>query len=143
VYSAEALETQRRVLGNEHPYTLTSIVNMGGQLMSQGKYDEAQVYLAEALEGFRRVLGNEHPSTLISIVNMGGQLMNQGKYDEAQVYLAEALEGFRRVLGNEHPHTLYSINALVELYDAWEKPEEAKKYRDMLPEEDAATEDSE
>jgi tetratricopeptide (TPR) repeat protein len=143
VYSAEALETQRRVLGNEHPNTLTSIVNMGGQLMSQGKYDEAQVYLAEALEGFRRVLGNEHPSTLISIVNMGGQLMNQGKYDEAQVYLAEALEGFRRVLGNEHPHTLYSINALVELYDAWKKPEEAKKYRDMLPEEDAATEDSE
>jgi serine/threonine protein kinase/Tfp pilus assembly protein PilF len=142
VYSAEALETRRRVLGNEHPSTQTSINNMGVLLGDQGKYDEAQVYSAEALETRRRILGNEHPDTLASIHNMGGLLMKQGKYDEAQVYYLEALEGYRNVLGDEHPHTLKCINSLIELYDAWDKPEEAKKYRDMLPEEDAATEDS-
>jgi hypothetical protein len=31
---------------------------------------------------------------------------------------------------------------LVELYDDWDKPEEAQKYRDMLPEEDAVTDDT-
>ena len=142
-YFAEAMEGFRRILGNEHPSTLMSVVNMGNLLLDQGKYDEAQVYYTEALEGFRRVLGDEHRETLVSIVNMGVLLFGQGKYDEAQVYYTEALEGFRRVLGDEHPSTLYSITALAELYDAWDKPEEAQKYRDMLPEEDTATEDSE
>jgi tetratricopeptide (TPR) repeat protein len=64
---------------------------------------------------------------------MGNLLKDQGKYNEAEVYYLEALEGFRRVLGNEHPYTLYSINALAGLYDALGKPEEAKKYREMLP----------
>jgi tetratricopeptide (TPR) repeat protein len=73
---------------------------------------------------------------------MGLLLKSQGKLDEAEVYYTEALEGFRRVLGNEHPYTLYSINDLAELYDAWGKPEEAQKYRDMLPEEDAVPEDT-
>jgi len=57
-------------------------------------------------------------------------------------YYVEALETNRRVQGDEHPDTLISINFLIGLYDAWDKPGEAKKYRDMLPEEDAATEDS-
>ncbi len=99
-------------------------------------------YYVEALETRRRVLGNEHPSTLASINNMGSLLYKQGKYDEAEVYYTEALEGRRRVLGDKHPQTLDSINDLAELYDAWGKPEEAQKYRDMLPEEDAVTEDT-
>jgi len=115
---------------------------IGNTYQALGKYDEAEGHLVESLAIYRRVLGNEHPSTLNSIGNMGNLLSDQGKYDEAEVYYTEALEGFRRVLGNEHPYTLYSINALAELYDAWDKPEEAQKYREMLPEEDAPTEDT-
>ena len=73
---------------------------------------------------------------------MGELFADQGKYDEAQVYYTEALEGFRCVLDDAHPYTLITINALIRLYDAWDKPKEAQKYRDMLPEEDAVTEDS-
>jgi len=115
---------------------------IGNTYQALGKYDEAEGHLVESSAIYRRVLGNEHPSTLNSIGNMGNLLSDQGKYDEAEVYYTEALEGFRRVLGNEHPYTLYSINALAELYDAWDKPEEAQKYREMLPEEDAPTEDT-
>jgi hypothetical protein len=28
--------------------------------------------------------------------------------------------------------TLWSIRSLIKLYDAWDKPEEAQQYRDML-----------
>jgi hypothetical protein len=38
----------------------------------------------------------------------------------------------RRVLGDEHPDTLVSINALIKLYDAWDKPEQTQQYREML-----------
>jgi len=32
-------------------------------------------------------------------------------------------------LGPQHPHTLASIKNLIELYEAWNKPEEAQKWR--------------
>jgi tetratricopeptide (TPR) repeat protein len=66
-YYVEALETRRRVLGDEHPNTLNSIGNMGNLLYMQGKYEEAMPYYVEALETSRRVLGDEHSSTLWSI----------------------------------------------------------------------------
>lgn len=63
---------------------------------------------------------------------MGSLLRAQGKYDEAMPYSVEALETTRRIQGDTHPDTLWSIRSLIKLYDAWDKPEEAQKYRDML-----------
>jgi hypothetical protein len=37
-----ALEGYEKVLGPEHPHTLTSINNLGNVLKSQGKYEEAE-----------------------------------------------------------------------------------------------------
>jgi hypothetical protein len=34
---------------------------------------------------------------------------------------------------NNHPGTLESRNDLIELYEAWNKPEEADKWRAKLP----------
>ena len=42
----------------------------------------------------------------------------------------------RRVFGDEYSsHIESTIKLLIQLYDDWGKPEEAEKYRDMLPEE--------
>src|SRR5262249_40086656 len=62
-----ALATRRKVLGEEHPDTLSSINSMGILLQRQGKLSEAESYYREAMEKRRRVLGNEHPDTLQSI----------------------------------------------------------------------------
>jgi len=35
--------------------------------------------------------------------------------------------GDRLTLGDTHPHTLESWNRLIELYEAWNKPEKAKE----------------
>jgi len=57
----------------------------------------------------------------------------QGRYDEAEKLLLEAVEGRRLKLGDTHPHSLESMNNLIELYEAWAKPEEAKEWRAKLP----------
>jgi tetratricopeptide (TPR) repeat protein len=90
-YYRDALEKRRRVLGEEHPDTLTSINNMGVLLESQGKLAEAEPYYRDALEKRRRVLGEEHPDTLSSINNMGVLLQSQGK-DREVLDLAEPFE---------------------------------------------------
>jgi hypothetical protein len=42
------------------------------------------------------------------------------------------LKGRRLKLGNTHPRTRESLNNLIDLYEAWNKPEEAKEWRGKL-----------
>ncbi len=53
-------------------------------------------------------------------------------YDKAEPLLIQALEGRRLKLGDTHPHTLESWNNLIELYEAWDKPEKAEEWRAKL-----------
>ncbi|KAJ4179575.1 hypothetical protein NW767_014587 [Fusarium falciforme] len=110
-----ALEGREKVLGREHPHTLTSVNNLGLVLQSQGKYEEAEQMHRRALEASEKVLGREHPDTLTSVGNLGSVLQHQGKYEEAEPMNRRALEGYEKVLGREHPDTLTSINNLAYL----------------------------
>jgi serine/threonine protein kinase/tetratricopeptide (TPR) repeat protein len=123
-----ALAIRRRVLGDDHPDTLSSISLMGFVLQAQGKLAEAGVYFGEALERSRRVLGKDNPLTLNSINSMGLLLHEQGKLDEAESHYREALEGRRRTLGEEHPETLSSINNMGFLRQAQGRLAEAEIY---------------
>jgi hypothetical protein len=60
----EVLEARKRVLGAEHPDTLTSANNLAASLADQGKYAEAERMLHAALASHRRLLGPAHPYTL-------------------------------------------------------------------------------
>ena len=41
--------------------------------------------------------------------------------------------GTRLKLGDDHPYTVNFINNLVQLYEAWGKPEKAEEWRAKLP----------
>jgi tetratricopeptide (TPR) repeat protein len=91
--SRDALDGREKVLGLEHPDTLTSVSNLGSVLKSQGKYEQAEAMHRRALEGREKVLGLEHPHTLISVRNLGSLLERQGKYGEAEATHRQMLEG--------------------------------------------------
>ena len=59
----DLLDVQRRVLGLDHPHTLTTTGNLASSLCGQGKYAEAEQLGRELLGVERRVLGPEHPNT--------------------------------------------------------------------------------
>jgi hypothetical protein len=65
-------ETKRRlrVLGQEHPDTLTSMSNLASTYQRQGRWKEAEDLKVQVIEASKRVLGQEHPFTLISISNL-------------------------------------------------------------------------
>jgi Tfp pilus assembly protein PilF len=87
-----ALEGSEKMLGREHPHTLTSLNNLGSVLSKQGKYEEAEAMHRRALEGYEKVLGREHPHTLTSLNNLGSVLSRQGKYDEAEAMYQRAFK---------------------------------------------------
>jgi hypothetical protein len=53
-------------------------------------------------------------------------------YDKAESLLLKATEGRRLKLGDTHPHTIESCHNLIDLYEAWNKPEKAKEWRATL-----------
>jgi hypothetical protein len=47
----KVLETQRKVLGEQHPDTLTSMGNLGSSFLSQRKFAQAESLLVSSYEG--------------------------------------------------------------------------------------------
>jgi len=104
-----ALEILQRVLGLEHPDTLSSMNNLGLILWKELRYPEAESLDRKTLDLRRRVLGPEHPETLKSMSNLALVLNDQGHYAEAEKLDRERIEVEKRVLGPEHPDTLASM----------------------------------
>ncbi|MHC4472536.1 MAG: tetratricopeptide repeat protein [Planctomycetota bacterium] len=127
-----ALKDRRRVLGDEHPDTLRSLMAMGDLLVDR-RPAEAELYYREALESRRRVLGDEHWDTVIPIHYLGYALHEQGKLTDAEPYFLEALEKFRRIVGNENPLTLTALHNFGRLLHAQGRLIDAEScYREVL-----------
>ena len=56
----ECLDTQSRVLGGDHPDTLTTIFNLSVFHMEQGRLDEALELALRYKEGCESVFGVDH-----------------------------------------------------------------------------------
>ncbi|MDH3254004.1 MAG: serine/threonine-protein kinase [Acidobacteriota bacterium] len=111
-----ALETRKRVLGDEHPETLSSINNLASLYQNQGRYAEAEPLYLTNIEAQKRVLGDDHLQTLSSMNNLAILYKNQGRLDEAEPLSLKTLESRKRVLGDDHPHTIASMSNLGNLY---------------------------
>ena len=76
------LSVKRRVLGEEHPDTLSSMNNLACALRKAGQYAEAIEMHRTVLSVRRRVLGEEHPNTLGSMNNLAFALDDAGQHAE-------------------------------------------------------------
>ena len=121
-----ALETRKRVLGDEHPDTLSSMNNLAVLYWNQGRYDEAEPLYLETLETRKRVLGDDHPDTLSSMNNLADPVLEPGPLRRGRAAPPETLETRKRVLGDDHPNTLRSMNNLAILYDDQGRYDEAE-----------------
>jgi len=130
---SRALETRRRVLGEESEETIRSRGASGDLLRAEGKLAEAEPILRDALERSRRALGAEHPFTLVSLNNLGYVHHLQGRNEDAERLCREALGAMRRVFGEGHRETLTTQGNLALALQALGRLEEAEAvYRDSL-----------
>jgi len=122
------LEALERLLGSEHPYTLSTINSLGMLYKAKGDYEQAEAYYSRCLEARERLLGPEHPATLSTIGNLGLLYLDNGDYEQAENYCKRDLEACERLLGREHPDALNSVNNLGILYKAKGDYEQAEAY---------------
>ena len=89
---AEALAAQRRVMGDSHPFTLSSINSLAVLYLMQSRYEEAEPLFRESLSGKRRSLGESHPSTLKTTYNLACLTAIGGRNREALDLLTQAAD---------------------------------------------------
>ena len=128
----KALELRRQVLGEDHPYAIDSLRGLGLLRADQGRYEEAEKLLTESLERRRRVQGPVHERAIRNMVHLGWVYTEQQRYNEAETLLLDAFGLSQRVLGPLDRSTIGSIGKIVELYEAWGKPEKAEEWRAKL-----------
>jgi Tetratricopeptide repeat len=63
----QVMETRKRVLGQEHPGTLTSMNNLAFTLKSQGRDEKAVALMVQCVNLRKMKLGVDHPHTKSSL----------------------------------------------------------------------------
>ena len=103
---AALLPIRERVLGAEHPDTLTTRDNLAYWTGKAGDAAAARDQYAALLPIRERVLGPEHPDTLTARANLAPWTGQAGDAAGARDQYAALLPVHERVLGAEHPDTL-------------------------------------
>ena len=125
VRASAATDMQKRVLGLEHPQTLSSMDLLALTYSRMNRLDDAEKLNVQVLETRKRVLRPEHPHTLNSMNNLAGIYFKQYRWKEAEKLHMQVLETHKRVLGPEHPVTLINMNNLAILYNEQNRHSEA------------------
>jgi len=121
-----ALELRRGQLGEEHPDTLKSMIDLGYQYMNQYNFKMGESLFSKVLEIRRRVLGEEHLDTLSSMHDLATAYSWLGRYKEAEALRVKVLENRRRILGKEHPEVRGSMFVLADIYQVQGRYSEAE-----------------
>ena len=119
--------TRKRVLGEEHPDTLTSMENLASTYRNLGRWKKAEQLGVQVSETRKKVLGEEHPETLESMGKLALTYSNQGRWKEAEHLQVQVLETRKRVLKEEHSDTLESMGNLASTYSNQGRWKEAEQ----------------
>jgi len=75
---------RRRVLGAEHPSTLTSMSNLASTYSNRRQWKEAEELEMQVIETSLRVLGTDHLDTITSMSKLVSMYEEQRKWKEAE-----------------------------------------------------------
>jgi serine/threonine protein kinase len=112
---------------------LFGLSGLGSNLVQQQKYADAEPILRESVA----ILQKNHPEiweTFRAQSVLGAALLGQQKYTEAERHLVQGYQGMKTLEKSQHNSDGPSeaLERLVQLYDAWDKPDEAAKWRKKL-----------
>jgi serine/threonine protein kinase len=128
----KALELAQNVLDEEHPEIVGCMSNLASVNLKLGLYDEAEPLFTKAVYIRRRVLGKDAFETGYSMGFLSLVYYLQGRFSEAEALHLEMLEVERNKLGEDYMNydiTHEVMGGLIEIYEAWDKPQQAIEWR--------------
>jgi serine/threonine-protein kinase len=128
----QSLAMRRKQFGDEHPEVGTALHNLGSLLYRRGEYDQSENLQRQAIAVHQKSLKPDHWMIHRNRRELGACLIKLKRYGEAEEELLTAHAGLKAALGNQHERTQRAVSLLVELYEAWGKPGQAKPFRALL-----------
>ena len=125
----DAMQIQQRALPAEHIDLVRSRVTLGKILMRTGELEKAESYIRPAVEKLVLTLPQGHLLIAGAQGPLGECLLMQERYEEAEPLLIASHDAFSAKVGTKDPRTRDARARLVRLYEAWNKPNEAGRYR--------------
>ncbi|HXJ58546.1 MAG TPA: tetratricopeptide repeat protein [Verrucomicrobiae bacterium] len=130
------LTAQRRTHSAEGATIATTLGQLGDALLRQEKYADAEKVLQERLD----ILKKKQPGLSVTFVaqsSLGLAFLRQNKLTEAELQLLQAYEGLQQRAAKKPSAARAqpiqdTAERLVQLYEAWGKPEQASEWRRKL-----------
>ena len=115
---AQTLEAQQRTLGPQHPYALESAFALADVYNAEGRYTEAETLAQAVVTTYERTKFQDAESVAAARVALGRALGGLKRYPQAERQLLDAEHLLATTKGLPRKKCL---QALVTLYDAWDK----------------------
>ncbi|MGD2110312.1 MAG: serine/threonine-protein kinase [Phycisphaerae bacterium] len=125
----ETLAAARDVFGERHPRIAQIQTEIGALLVRKGDHTAAEAAFREATAISSDSLGSDHWRTGNVRSHLGECLTKLERYAEAEQELLEADRVLKAALRPSHRRTIRNADRLVALYEAWGRPENARKWR--------------
>jgi hypothetical protein len=97
------MDMRKKLLGAEHPDTLSSMGNLASTYQNQGRWNEAEKLEVQVMDMRKKLLGAEHPHTLTSMANLASTYRNQGRWNEAGKLEVQVMD-MRKKRTSRHTH---------------------------------------
>ena len=125
----ETLRIYRETFGIHYDNYPTALITKGLSQAKTGQVEEGEGVLREAVKIRTESLPKEHYWVALANSALGECLTIQRRYDEAEPLLVGSYESLKHSQGPSNPRTRLALQRLVELYENWQKPDLAVKYR--------------
>jgi eukaryotic-like serine/threonine-protein kinase len=131
-YAAQALAGRRHALGPEHPDAMASAADLALAYVSQGKFAASEPLAREAMEFDRKKQPDDWQRFRAETL-LGASVAGQKKYAEAEPLLLEGYQGMAarkdRMTAPDWYHLDRAREWIVQLYQAWGKPEKSAEWK--------------
>ena len=125
----EAVEARRQAFGDDDQSVAAWLHDAASCAFLEQDYDEAARLVREAFTLRRELLGRDAELTLQSMVATARSLEGAGRFEEAEELALELHELLVEKDGFESDRVDRSRGRLVQLYEAWGRPDEAALWR--------------
>ncbi|MFN2624135.1 MAG: protein kinase [Chthoniobacterales bacterium] len=124
-----SLALLHKYLRPENPSIASTDVTLGLALTREHKAIEGEPYLREALAIRRKVLLKDDLMILYAASALGECLTVQKRYADAEPLLTDSYNKLQSKAGDENKRTVEARQRLAKLYDDWNRPEQAARFR--------------
>ena len=128
-WHARAAQVQEQVLPEDHGDRAHPVLGLAWIAMEEGRYADAEPLFRQALAIREAAFPPGHRDIGGTLSDLGAALTSQDRYEEAEATLLEAYEILVAAEGAEGRRATRAAGRLAQLYDAWDRPEEAAPYR--------------